>query len=85
MSIKFTDTQLLLMSAAAQREDRCLVASPTLKGGAAQKVASKLISAGLAKEVKAKSGDPICATGRGVSMFRLRRKDWLSVRNRACV
>ena len=59
MSIKFTDTQLVLMSAAAQREDRCLVASPTLKGGAAQKVASKLISTGLVKEVKAKSGDPI--------------------------
>ncbi len=59
MSIKLTDTQLVLMSAAAQREDRCLVASPTLKGGAAQKVASKLISAGFAKEVKAKRGDPI--------------------------
>src|SRR5208283_1499941 len=59
MSIKLTDTQLVLLSAAARREDRCLVASPTLKGGAAQKVASKLISAGFAKEVKAKSGDPI--------------------------
>ncbi len=59
MSIKFTDTQLVLMSAAAQREDRCLVASPTLKGGAGLKVASKLISTGLVKEVKAKSGDPI--------------------------
>jgi Protein of unknown function (DUF3489) len=59
MSIKLTDTQLVLLCAAAQREDRCLVASPTLKGGAAQKVASKLISAGFVKEVKAKSGDPI--------------------------
>ena len=38
MSIKLTDKQLVLMSAAAQCEDRCLVASPTLKGGAAQKV-----------------------------------------------
>ncbi len=59
MSIKLTDKQLVLMSAAAQREDRCLVASPTLKGGAAQKVASRLISTGLVKEVKAKSDDPI--------------------------
>ncbi len=59
MSIKFTDTQLVLLSAAAQREDRCLVASPTLKGSAAHKVARKLISAGFIKEVKAKSGDPI--------------------------
>ena len=59
MSMTFTDTQLVLMSAAAHREDHCLVATPTLKGGAAQKVASKLISTGLVKEVKAKSGDPI--------------------------
>ena len=59
MSIKLTDTQLVLLCAAAQRGDRCLVASPRLKGGAAQKVASRLISTGLVKEVKAKSGDPI--------------------------
>ena len=59
MSIKLTDTQLVLLSAAAQRGNRCLVALPTLKGGAAQKVSRKLISAGFAKEVKAKSGDPI--------------------------
>ena len=30
-----------------------------LKGGAAQKVAAKLVAAGLAKEVKAKTGAPI--------------------------
>jgi len=67
MSIKFTHTQLVLMSAAAQREDRCLVASPTLKGGAAQKVASKLISAGFVKEVKAKASDPIWRRDEGAS------------------
>ncbi|HUN94766.1 MAG TPA: hypothetical protein VMU69_00820, partial [Bradyrhizobium sp.] len=55
MSIKLTDTQLVLLSAAAQRKDLCLVAPPTLKGATAQKVASKLISAGLVKEVKAKA------------------------------
>ena len=59
MSIKLTDTQLVILSAAAQREDRCLVAQSTLKGAAAQKVARKLISAGLAKEIRAKSNDPI--------------------------
>jgi hypothetical protein len=59
MTIKPTDTQLVLMSAAAQREDRCLVAPPTLKGGVAQKVANRLIGAGLVKEIKAKSGVPI--------------------------
>jgi Protein of unknown function (DUF3489) len=59
MSIKLTDTQLVLLGAAAQRKDFCLVAPPTLKGAIARKVASKLISAGLVKEVKAKASDPI--------------------------
>ena len=59
MSIKLTDTQLVLLGAAAQRKDLCLVAPPTLKGAIAQKVASKLISAGFVKEVKAKANDPV--------------------------
>jgi hypothetical protein len=29
MSIKLTDTQLLMLSAAAQREDRCIEAAPS--------------------------------------------------------
>jgi hypothetical protein len=59
MSIKLTDTQLVLLGAAAQRKDRCLVAPPTLKVATAQKVASKLIALGFIKEVKAKASDPI--------------------------
>jgi hypothetical protein len=59
MSIKLTDTQLVLLGAAAQRKDLCLIAPSTLKGATAQKVASKLISAGLVKEVKAKASGPI--------------------------
>ena len=58
MSITLTDTQLLVLRAAAQREDRILAAPPKLKGGAAQKVAAKLIAAGLVKEIKAKTGVP---------------------------
>ena len=54
MSIKLTDTQLLMLSAAAQREDRCIAAPPSLKGAAAQKIAAKLVAMGLAKEVKAR-------------------------------
>jgi hypothetical protein len=59
MSIKLTDTQIAMLSAATLRDDRCLIAHPGLKGGAAQKVAAKLISAGLAKEIKAKPGAPV--------------------------
>jgi hypothetical protein len=56
MSIKLTDTQLVLLSAAAQRDDRCLIAPQNLKGGAAQKVSSKLLAVGLVKEIKSKPG-----------------------------
>jgi hypothetical protein len=59
MSIKLTDTQIAILSAAGQRDDRCLVAPRNLKGGAAQKVAAKLIDGGLAKEIKAKPGAPV--------------------------
>jgi Protein of unknown function (DUF3489) len=59
MSIKLTDTQLVMLSAAAQRDDRSLVAPAHVKGIAAQKAAGKLIAAGLVKEVKAKAGAPI--------------------------
>src|SRR3974390_794736 len=54
-----SDTQVILLSAAAQRDDHCLAATPNLKGGAAQKVAERLIAAGLVREGKAKSGAPI--------------------------
>jgi hypothetical protein len=69
MSVTFTDTQLVLLRAAAQREDGCLVAPPRLKGGAAQRVANKLISCGLVKEIRAKTDEPVWrrAEGSGIS------------------
>ena len=57
MSFKLSDKQRELLSSAAEREDRLLPSQ--LKGGAAQKVAAKLVAAGLVKEVKAKTGAPI--------------------------
>ena len=59
MSIKLSDTQLVMLSAAAQRDDRCLTLPEKLKGAAAHKVATKLIAAGLVEEVKAKTGMPV--------------------------
>ena len=58
MPIKLTDAQLLMLSDATQREDRILAMPPKLKGGAAQKVAARMIAAGLVKEIKAKAGGP---------------------------
>ena len=62
MTTKLTDAQLLMLTAAAQREDRILAMPPNLKGAAAQKVAAKLIAAGLVKEIKAKTGAPVMAS-----------------------
>jgi hypothetical protein len=59
MSVKLTDAQLLMMSAAAQRKDRCLSAPATIKGAAFSKVSAKLAKLGLAREIEAKPGVPI--------------------------
>ena len=69
MFIKLTDTQLVMLSAAALRDDRCLVAPAHLKGTAPQKAANKLIAAGLVKEVKANAGAPVwrCDDAAGLS------------------
>ena len=53
---KLTDTQFAILSGASQRKDRCLIAPSTLKGGTAQKLAAKLLTAGLVREIKAKTG-----------------------------
>jgi hypothetical protein len=59
MSVKLTDAQLVMMSAAAQRKDRCLPAPATIKGAALSKVGVKLAKLGLAREIEAKPRAPI--------------------------
>jgi Protein of unknown function (DUF3489) len=59
VSMKLSEMQLVMLSAAAQRDDRSLTAPEKLKGGTADKVAMKLIAAGLVKEVKTKAGMPV--------------------------
>lgn len=59
MSSKFNDTQLVLLSAASQREDRCLVSPQNAKRGPLEKAVEKILAAGLVKEIKAKVGAPI--------------------------
>ena len=58
MSVKLTDAQLVMMSAAAQRKDRCLSAPATIKGAALSKVSAKLAKLGLSREIEAKPGAP---------------------------
>jgi hypothetical protein len=59
MSVKLTDAQFVMMSAAAQRKDRCLSAPTTIKGAALSKVGVKLAKLGLVREIGAKPGAPI--------------------------
>jgi Protein of unknown function (DUF3489) len=54
-----TDIQQQILSAASLRDDRCLVLPKTLKGGAAQKVATKLLTIGFVREIKAKAECPV--------------------------
>ena len=48
---KLTDTQLVLLSAAAQREDGAIDPTEGPKGGLAKKAISKLLTGGLVEEV----------------------------------
>ena len=59
MSIICNDTQLVLLSAASQRDDHCLVPPPGPKRAQAQRAVAKLVEAGLVKEIRAKAGGPI--------------------------
>ncbi len=57
--MKLTDTQLVLLSAASQREDRGIGVGSNLKGGAAHKVLGRLLTEGLVEEVPARDSLPV--------------------------
>ena len=59
MIVKLTDAQLVMLSAAAQREDHCLSAPDKIKGAILAKVSEKLAKLGLVREVRAKAGMPV--------------------------
>jgi hypothetical protein len=56
---KLTDTQLIILSAASQRDDRGVELPANLQGEAARKVVDKLIRAGLLEEVRASGSLPV--------------------------
>lgn len=57
--MKLSDTQLTILSAASQRDDRVAILPDRLKGGAADKVVSALAGRGLVEAVTAAPGMPI--------------------------
>jgi hypothetical protein len=62
---KLSDTQLIILSSAAQREDGLAVLPETLKGGAAKAAVTKLLGLRLVKEVPVKRGAPAWRTDVG--------------------
>ncbi len=56
---RLTDTQLIILSAASQRDDRGVELPANIKGEAARKVVDKLIRAGLLEEVPAGGSLPV--------------------------
>jgi hypothetical protein len=64
-----TDAQLVLLSAAAQREDGAIKLAPNLKGGAADKVVGTLLTQGLIEEIPARGALPIWHRDEGKGPF----------------
>jgi hypothetical protein len=58
-TIKLADVQRLMLSAAAQREDRCLIRPASLRGAQIVKMQETLLAAGYVREVKAKGSAPV--------------------------
>src|SRR5262245_65812536 len=56
---KLTDTQLIILSAASQRDDHGMQLPTNVKGEAARKVVDKLIDTGLLEEVRASGSLPV--------------------------
>lgn len=69
---ELTSSQLVVLAAAAHRDDGGVVLPARLKGGAAQSLVAALIGKGLVREIRAKPGLPICRhdpeTGRAYAL-----------------
>jgi hypothetical protein len=70
--MKLTDTQLVLLSAASQREDCAVELPANLKGGAAHKVVAKLLTEGLVEEIRARGSLPVWRRDEAEGAFALR-------------
>jgi len=70
--MKLTDTQLVLLSAAAQREDGGVEIGPSLKGAASRKVIGKLLSERLIEEIPAHGSVPVWRRDPDEGQFALR-------------
>src|SRR5438105_9935071 len=70
--MKLTDTQLVILSAASQREDCAIELAPRVKGAAAHKLVSKLLADGLIEEIQANGSLPVWRRGEDKGPLALR-------------
>src|SRR6266852_774871 len=68
---KLTDTQLIVLSSAVQREDGMVVLPDHLRGGAAAKVVKPLLAQELLKEIRASADMPVWRRDDGEGSFAL--------------
>jgi hypothetical protein len=64
MSVKLTDTQLVMLSAAAQRDDLCLATPDKMKGAVLSKVSEKASQVGPGPRGSSQGGNAVLATRR---------------------
>ena len=57
--MELTDTQLVLLSGASQREDGAVELAPNLKGGPARRVVGRLLTEGLIEEIPSGGSLPV--------------------------
>jgi hypothetical protein len=65
---RLTETQWMVLFAASQRDDHCVMLPPGLRGGAAQKVVKKLLALGLVEAVRARGDLPVWRREDGCAM-----------------
>src|SRR5947199_10875009 len=70
--MKLSDTQLLILSSASQRNDHAAVLPANLKGGAAKKVVDRLLNEKLLQELRAKDDMPVWRRGNDNRSYSLR-------------
>jgi hypothetical protein len=59
MTVKLTNAQLVMLSAASQHGELCLTAPARMKGAILTKVSERLVKLGLVREIRAKTGMPV--------------------------
>jgi hypothetical protein len=79
--VKLSDTQLILLSAASQRDDRALDRPSNLTGGAAAKVVARLLTEGLIEEIPSCGALPAWRRDEdGARSLRITRKGLQAIR-----